>query len=192
MDKTDNSSDESGEESCTPLEMRTIAQSVNDKLLPKMSKEKYNAAYLTFTNWRKSKNEKVMTENILLAYFIELSEKLKPPSLWSIYSMLKNTMKINDNLDIGKYSELTAFLKRMSDGYRGNKSKVLSVDNIEKFLSEAPDEKYLATKVNENTHKRKHLICRKHTYTYVLRHISIFYLFFKQTKNIFKVISITM
>lgn len=42
---------------------------------------------------------------------------------------------------------LMAFLKRRSDGYTGRKSKVLSPADVEKFLNEAPDSQYLATKV---------------------------------------------
>lgn len=108
--------DESDEESCTPPEMPAIAENMQDKLLPTISKERYNGVYVTFTNWRKSKNAKVLTENVLLAYFSELSEKCKPPTLWSIYSLLKSTVKNNDNIDIAKYLKLSAFLKRMSDG----------------------------------------------------------------------------
>lgn len=129
------------EESCTPLELRP-----NDSL-PETSKEKYNGAYLTFTNWTKSKDITIVTENILLAYFVELSKKLKPSSLWSIYSMLKSTLKFHDNIDIGKHLKLSAFLKRTSKGYKGKKSKVLSSDNVVKFLSEAPDDTYLVLKV---------------------------------------------
>lgn len=63
--------------------------------------------------------------------------------------MLKTTLKINENLDIAKYLKLTAFLKRKSDGFQAKKSKILSSENVEKFLSEAPEEIYLATKVNK-------------------------------------------
>lgn len=146
-EKPENSSDESSDE-YTPLELRTTVENANDKLLPETSKEKYNGAYQTFTNWRKSKDVTIVTETVLLAYFLELSEKLKPSSLWSIYSMLKCTLKFHENHDIGTYLKLTAFLKRTSIGYKGRKSKVLSSDNIEKFLVEAPDEAYLVTKVN--------------------------------------------
>lgn len=42
---------------------------------------------------------------------------------------------------------MTAFLKRRSDGFRSQKSKVLTSNNVEKFINEAPDDQYLATKV---------------------------------------------
>lgn len=140
---------ESEEDICTPHELRAIVENASVDFLPKISKDRYNNTYRTFTNWRKSKNAAVVTENVLLAYFIGVAERLKPSTLWSIYSMLKTTLKINENLDIAKYLKLTAFLKRKTDGFQAKKSKILSSENVEKFLSEAPEEIYLATKVNK-------------------------------------------
>lgn len=150
-----NTSDESGEESHTPLELRA-----GYNLIPETSREKYNGAYLTFTNWRKSSSVTIVTEEVLLAYFLELSVKLKPSSMFSIYSMLKATLKFHENFEIGKHSKLTAFLKRSAVGYKSKQSKVLSSENIETFLSEAPDEKYLAMKVNRGTNPKVRLKLR--------------------------------
>lgn len=51
------------------------------------------------------------------------------------------------HVDISKFSSLVALLKRKSEGYRSKKSKVLEKGDVEKFLVEACDEKYLFTKV---------------------------------------------
>ncbi|XP_043461530.1 uncharacterized protein LOC122498058 [Leptopilina heterotoma] len=83
----------------------------------------------------------------MLAYLIELSEKYKPPTVWSTYSMLKSTLKNNDNVNIASFMKVTSFLKRNSDGYKSKKSKTLSPENVNMFLSEAPDDIFLATKV---------------------------------------------
>ncbi|KAL0869286.1 hypothetical protein ABMA27_007548 [Loxostege sticticalis] len=48
---------------------------------------------------------------------------------------------------ISEYPKLNAFLKRQSDGFTSKKSKILTSDEVEKFLNEAPDDRYLATKV---------------------------------------------
>ncbi|KAL0851950.1 hypothetical protein ABMA28_000232 [Loxostege sticticalis] len=83
----------------------------------------------------------------MLAYFSELSAKLKPSTLWSRFSMIKSMLKIRNNVDISEYPKLNAFLKRQSDGFTSKKSKILTSDEVEKFLNEAPDDRYLATKV---------------------------------------------
>lgn len=134
---TSNSEDEQNINS-TPPEILIEARNASDSLLPPKSRDKYLEAYETFNQWKISKNAKSYSENVFLAYFNELANKYKPSSLWSIYSMLKSTLKIQTKVDITTSSNLTAFLKRRSDGYIGRKSKVLS----------APDSQYLATKVS--------------------------------------------
>lgn len=132
----------------TPPEILTEAQNASDSLLPSKSREKYMAAYETFIQWKTNKKASSFSENVFLAYFNELANRFKPSSLWCIYSMLKTTVKNKNNIDIKNYSNLTAFLKRRSDGYVARKSKVLSPTDVEKFLKEAPDYQYLATKVS--------------------------------------------
>lgn len=134
--------------SSTPPDILAEAQNVSDNLLPPKSKEKYIAAYETFIAWKTSKNADSFSENVILAYFSELTKKYKPPSLWCVYSMLKSTIKTKNGIDIKTYTKLTAFLKRCSDGYTSRKSKILSSNDVEKFLKEAPDHIYLATKVS--------------------------------------------
>lgn len=90
----------------------------------------------------------VISENVFMAYFKELSSKYKPSSLWCLYSMLKSTVRTKNGVDLKTYSNLSAYLKRLSDGFRSKKLKVLSFDDIEKFIKDAPDNQYLATKVS--------------------------------------------
>lgn len=75
------------------------------------------------------------------------SKSLKASTLWSLYSMVKSTVQINDNVDISKYAKLIAFLKRQNDGYEAKKSTILTMDNIIKFFSDAPDDTFLLIKV---------------------------------------------
>lgn len=82
-----------------------------------------------------------------MAYFSELSKKYKSSSLWAHYSMLKSTISTNHNIDIKTYLKLTAFLKKQSIGFKSKKSKVLTPNDVEKYLNEAPNEIHLATKV---------------------------------------------
>lgn len=127
-------------------EIAEIANTTCEQILPPQSKEKYNSVYLRFQTWRKTKNVPI-SENVMLTYFTELMETMLPSSLWAIFSMLKATIKIYDQSDIGAFSKLIAFLKRNSENYIPKKSSFLSDENIEKFLNEAPDDHYLVIKV---------------------------------------------
>ncbi|XP_044745426.1 uncharacterized protein LOC123307256 isoform X2 [Coccinella septempunctata] len=115
--------------------------------IPEVSREKYKKAYKSFTEWQKENNLPSNSENVLLAYFDELSKKFKSSTLWAQYSMLRTMMNINDNIDIGNYCKVRAFLKRNSCGYRPKKSKIFSSDEIDNFINNAPDEFYLLDKV---------------------------------------------
>jgi hypothetical protein len=98
--------------------------------------------------WRETRDIKSsFSENILMTYFGELSKKIKPTSLWTQYSMLRSTLSRHHDVDISKYLRLKALLKRKSIGYKPKRSKTLTSMEIDKFLSEAPDEKHLFTKV---------------------------------------------
>ncbi|XP_071569295.1 uncharacterized protein [Temnothorax nylanderi] len=130
-----------------PEKIAEAAKNVEQNLLPTKSKSRYETTYLTFMNWRKEKNINSFSENVLLAYISELSKKTKPSTLWSQYSMLKSTLIAKQNVNIHSYSKLTAFLKRKSNGFKSKKSKVFTSNEIQKFLNEAPDDQYLATKV---------------------------------------------
>lgn len=148
MDVNDDfSNNSSPEESCTPEELKNVARNVSLNLLPEKSKHKYEKRYELFTSWCESKNVKSPTENVLLAYFAENSKVMKSSTLWGVYSMLKSTIQIKHNINIGSYKKLIAFLKKTSVGYEPKKSKILSKDEVETFLKTAPDDIYLMKKV---------------------------------------------
>lgn len=130
-----------------PFDIEETAKNVINDLLPKKSKERYNLTFDKFTAWQTTRNVKTVSEPVMLTYFKELSEIMLPSTLWSNYSMLKSTLRLKSNFDIGKYNLLTAFLKRNSVGFHSKKSKILTAEHVERFLKEAPDVEYLATKV---------------------------------------------
>lgn len=133
----------SDEMELTPPDILSEAKTAQDETLPPKSRERYIATYENFITWKQERKTKSFSENVLLAYFHELSGKYKPSSLWSIYSMLKSTLKTKNDIDLGSYLKLSAFVKRQSDGFISKKSKVLTNDDVEKYLNEAPDDKYL-------------------------------------------------
>lgn len=63
--------------------------------------------------------------------------------------MLKCTLNLNDNIDISKYMKLTSFLKQNNVGYQPKKAKVLTREQVDKFMIDASDEKYLMIKVRK-------------------------------------------
>ncbi|CAH1126100.1 unnamed protein product [Ceutorhynchus assimilis] len=115
--------------------------------LPEKSREKYEQTYKKFMNYRIDKKIESISEDILIAYFAQMSRNSIASTLWASYSMLKTTLNVNENVDISRYLKLRAFLKKKSLGYQAKKSRVLEMEHIEKFLLEAPDKDFLSTKV---------------------------------------------
>jgi integrase len=145
-----------------PSDVEEAAQSAISSIIPNKSKAKYDLAYEKLEKWCEGKNIKHINEKILLAYF-EGKKTLKASTLWTLYSMLRSELSLKRNIDIKKYTNLVAFLKRQSDGYHAKKSNVLSKQNIAKFLIEADDKTFLMAKVNSN----RTINCL-HTYYYYL------------------------
>lgn len=137
-------------ETSSDLKPFEITPSSLEHQLPEKTDYRYEKTYATFVKWQKETNETTsFDENTLLAYLNELSKTLKCSSLWCMYSMLKRTIYRHHNVDISLYSRLSAFLKEKSMGYESKKCKVFSADEIQRFLTEAPDEDYLAMKVTD-------------------------------------------
>lgn len=150
-DSESDSSDETNE--IVSKEIREAAQQMSIDLLPDKSKKIYTMAYNTFKGWRRDKKTNSFCEDVMLAYFADLSKKYACTSLWSTYSMLKTTINAYNNIDISKYTKLISYLKKQSRGYIPKKSAVFEKEHISKFLSEAPDTDYLCEKVREiSTH----------------------------------------
>lgn len=133
----------------TSPEILEKAKEVAKSLLPQRSRPKYESAYVKFNQWRLQKKIQSTSESTLLAYFHELAIDHKPTSLWATYSMLRSMIQIKHRLNIYHYPNLIAFLKQKNKGYKSKKSKVLSAEHINQFLEEAPDNKFLAIKVNK-------------------------------------------
>lgn len=131
----------------TPPELVEAVNTASLELLPKKSREKYENAYRRFMDYRMSKNTSSFSENVVMAYFLDLCLKMKSSTLWSNYSMLKSTLALKHNVDISTYSKLRSLLKRQAQGYRAKKSKILTKEEIEKFIQEAPDKENLMIKV---------------------------------------------
>lgn len=97
--------------------------------------------------WCKKQGTTQYSESVLMTYFSGLSKEYSPASMWSYYSMLKATLLANNNVDISRYKKLTTFLKQKGKTHIPKQSKILSQEEILKFLLNAPDEIYLMIKV---------------------------------------------
>lgn len=132
-----------------PAEILAEAEQATLELLPRKSKEAYEKEFAEFINWKEKRGcvTSVITEELLLAYFLNISKRYASSSSWTKYSMLKTTLKVHRNIDIAKFSKLTAFLKSQSRTYKPKKAKILEEEHIKQFLQKAPDTKYLMMKV---------------------------------------------
>ena len=52
--------------------------------------------------WCTKKKVLKVSENVLLAYLEEKSRNIKPLTLWNMFSMLKATLNVKENIDVKK------------------------------------------------------------------------------------------
>lgn len=125
-----------------------MAAAARDSNLPEKSREDYEKAYQRFLDWQKMKKvpDGYVSENVLLAYFTDLSECYAPSTLWSISSKLKALILLRHATDIGQYEALTAFLKKKSRNFEAKKSAVFTRADVDRFLA-APDDEHLVQKL---------------------------------------------
>lgn len=61
--------------------------------------------------------------------------------------MIKSMMLVYRNVNISRFPKLIAFLKKQSVGYQAHQSKILSREEVNRFMKEAPTKEYLLVKV---------------------------------------------
>ncbi|XP_044744385.1 uncharacterized protein LOC123306444 [Coccinella septempunctata] len=143
MDIKEEIFEDTDDRSCTSPEIQETSLSS----LPEASRKSYLCVYENFIQWKMARNTESLSESVLLVYFTELASKYKPSTLWTTYSMLRSTIHLNHGINIERYFKLRAFLKSKSKGFRPKKASTFSTENINEFLTEASDQKFLATKV---------------------------------------------
>lgn len=133
---------------CVPMDIEEAANRATSELMPKKSSVQYDIAYNNFLAWCRLKNvEGNFSESVILAYLEEKSKIWNSSTLWSKFSMIKSSALVKNGVDLSKYFKVIAFLKRKNEGYRPKKSKILTLEQVERFINEAPNEKYLMIKV---------------------------------------------
>ena len=142
-----NEKDESySKEFFTPPEIQKAAATAVELLLPTKSRDVYENASFDFTAWKSSKNIASFSERVFLAYFQTLPHS-KTSTLWSLYSKLNAILKVRHNLNIENFYQLKRFLKEHGENYTLKLAKIFSANEIENFLTNAPDCQYSAMKV---------------------------------------------
>ncbi|KAJ8959422.1 hypothetical protein NQ318_022112 [Aromia moschata] len=93
-------------------------------------------------DWRNTNNVTSFSENVLIACFQELAEKIKSSTLWTHYSIIKTYLNIEPSkknvIKVGREKK-----ERKSEGYIGKKSKTFSPEEFRTFIDEAPDNQFL-------------------------------------------------
>jgi len=148
MDPDSDISENENMELCTPPELVEEANAARNAVLPEKSSARYKQVYDKFIKWQQSRNiSNLFTENILLAYFNQMSTSKSPNTLWACYSMLRCIINMKHKVDISKFQNLISFLKNKGKNYVPKKAKVFTNTEIEQFFKDAPDGSYLDTKV---------------------------------------------
>lgn len=130
--------------------IRELAEKARSNIIPPKSKKLYEKQYEKFQEWRVKMKTKNTDQDTILAYFENLVQNLKykASTLWSVYTKLKSMLNFKERVDIGKYVELQAFLKRKKKEHKEKKSAVFTDQQVAEFLNNAPDDEFLLHKVS--------------------------------------------
>ncbi|XP_065223183.1 uncharacterized protein LOC135847549 [Planococcus citri] len=116
--------------------------------VPEKSKHRYESMYDGFVKWQEDNGYAGhFIQDVVLKFFTELANSKSPATLWSCYSMLRSMLHLKQNVDISKYTDLKEFIKSRNKDHIPVKAKIFTDEQLLKFINEAPDAVYLATKV---------------------------------------------
>lgn len=131
-----------------PFELLEHARAAVLETLPDISREKYMLTYKNFKDWQSKHGMPNVCNDLILAYFHMMAKKkYKPTSLWAYHSMLKATIRTFEDVDIGRFKQVSAFLKSRSKGYKSVKARVFTEDQIKNFIDNADNLSWLDVKV---------------------------------------------
>lgn len=124
------------------------------KRLSEKSRKTYEVIYSIFMSWRSLNNLTSLSENVIMAYLKEASQKYKRASLCTRYYVLRNMLIKKHNVDIGKYESVQLFIKEIAASVQSKGVRFFNLHEVEKFIAEAPDDTYLAIKVRGSVENR--------------------------------------
>lgn len=141
--------DEDSEAEQTQNDIEAADENELSTEIPRKTKEKYLKAYDKFKTWCCTNKVNKINEKVLVTYFTTELNEFKASSTWSIYSMLKSTLNVNDNVEISTFHNLKALLKRKNDGYNAKQSYKLKKEDVYRFIREANNSQFLVVKVKQ-------------------------------------------
>lgn len=123
---------------------------IHSETLPKKSADRYKLVYNDYKVWQTTNKASLSNseESNLIVYFKALSTRLKPSTLWSVWSMLRKTLITRENVDLTKFHNLKSLVKNNAKGYKPKKSLILKWDELSRFIKTAPNKEYFVTKVS--------------------------------------------
>lgn len=142
--------DDDSDDDCIVIESDDEEENTESTNVEKLiSKSTYNNRYSDFVVWRTNMKIEKTTEKTLMDYFEHLSVKYTPSTLKTTHSMLKTMILSKEKINIEKFKDLNAFIKKKLEGFKPvpRCEGVLLIDHIRDFLNKAPNTKYLESKV---------------------------------------------
>lgn len=128
-------------------EVKNLSTEAKEKLVPEKSNKLYQQAYCIYRRWLQTTKYSSTTKDTVLAYFNYLSKKNAPSTCWTTFSKLKSLIKLKENINIGTYYDVIAFLKQNKKGYKPKQSEISTSEQVKDFILHAPDELFLDVKV---------------------------------------------
>lgn len=150
MDQSSSSKESGNEEEIFRNFDAEVESIIKSDTLPQKSVDRYILVFDTYIKWKTEHKNSLSNseESKLIVYFKDLIKRLKPTTVWSIWSMLKTTFNSRENIDISKFQNLKSIVRKNSKGYKPKKSLIFSWQDITRFINEAPNFVYLASKVS--------------------------------------------
>ena len=130
-----------------PLEIAEKAQEACENLLPNKTKALYLKNYEVFKKWKIESKVSVINEDVMLAYLSDCAKTKNPSTLWPLCFMLWSTILLYENVDISKFAKLHGYLKNATASYEPKQAKILTEEQVESYIENAPDETHLCNKV---------------------------------------------
>lgn len=137
-------------EDCTPPKLKEQINKESERMIPSTSKKEYDRIYNDFKKYLVAQKTTKISSSTVFGYFTYLAtEKIFVYStLWKNYSALKAELKIHENFDISKFDKIVPYICSFKKGYVAKKSLIFEQDQIDKFMSDAPNSEYLLHKIS--------------------------------------------
>lgn len=95
--------------------------------------------------WKDSKNIQITTEDVLLTFFREHFVVYRHTTLMSYVGRLRACLFEYENINMNEFESISRLLE--AHQIADSKKAILTLEEVQTFVEEAPDEQYLVSKV---------------------------------------------